>query len=128
MLGVADNIGYFTASEGCIRGDLNLSAYFMGCLAGISSIEIDGVGNVRGGESMYDDHFIEGNLREQSLRKIWENPDNFAYNRRFTTEMLTGKCWECEMGKYCAGGCRSYNHFVHGKMYEAPYCARHMGY
>lgn len=124
MLGVADNIGYFTPSEGSIRGNLNPKAYFMGCLAGISSIGIDSVGNVRGCESMYDEHFIEGNLREQSLVEIWENPDNFAYNRRFTPEMLTGKCRECEMGKYCAGGCRSYNYFVHGKMYEAPYCAR----
>lgn len=123
-LGVADNIGYFTPSEGSIRGSLGGKGYFLGCLAGISAIGIDSVGNVRGCESMYDEKFIEGNVRETSLKEIWENPDNFAYNRKFTKEMLTGKCRECEMGEYCAGGCRSYNFFVHGKLYEAPACAR----
>lgn len=125
-LGVADNIGYFTESEGSIRGNLSGKAYFRGCSAGISSIGIDSIGNVRGCESMYDERFNEGNLRKQSLREIWENPDNFAYNRKFKPDMLTGKCSSCEMGRYCAGGCRSYNFFVHGKMYEAPACARNV--
>ncbi len=123
-LGVADNIGYFTPSEGMLRGNLSGEAYFKGCSAGISSIGIDSVGNVRGCESMYDERFNEGNLRSQSLREIWENPDNFAYNRKFSPKLLTGKCKKCKMGKYCAGGCRSYNYFVHGKLYEAPACAR----
>lgn len=123
-LGVADNIGYFAPSEGSIRGNLSGRAYFQGCLAGISSIGIDSVGNVRGCESMYDERFTEGNLRQKPLKEIWENPDNFAYNRKFTPSKLTGKCKECEMGRYCAGGCRSYNFFVHGKLYEAPFCAR----
>lgn len=123
-LGVADNIGYFTESEGSLRGNLSGEAYFKGCSAGICAIGIDSIGNVRGCESMYDERFNEGNLRNQTLREIWENPDNFAYNRKFTPKMLTGKCKKCEMGKYCAGGCRSYNYFVHGKLYEAPACAR----
>lgn len=123
-LGVADNIGYFTPSEGSIRGNLSGKATFRGCSAGISSIGIDSVGNVRGCESMYDEYFNEGNLRTQSLYEIWNNPDNFSYNRKFTPALLTGKCKECAMGKYCAGGCRSYNYFVHGKLYEAPACAR----
>ena len=123
-LGVADNIGYFTPSEGSIRGNLSGKAYFRGCLAGICSIGIDSIGNVRGCESMYDERFNEGNLRKESLRKIWENPDNFSYNRKFSTNLLTGRCSTWDMGKYCAGGCRSYNFFVHGKLYETPFCAR----
>lgn len=122
-LGVADNIGYFTEEEGYIRGVKSGDAYFRGCSAGISSIGIDSVGNVRGCESMYDDAFIEGNIREQSLRSIWEDPDKFAYNRKFTKESLTGKCAECELGEYCGGGCRSYNYFVHRKLFESPFCA-----
>lgn len=124
MMGVADNIGYFTPEEGSIRGNMSGKAYFRGCAAGISSIGIDSAGNVRGCESMYDERFIEGNLREKSLREIWEGEDSFSYNRRFVPSMLTGSCAECEMGRYCAGGCRSYNYFVHGKLYESPYCAR----
>ena len=123
-LGVADNIGYFTKEEGYIRGTKGVKADFRGCLAGISAIGIDSVGNVRGCESMYDERFNEGNLRKQSLEEIWNNPDNFAYNRKFSPDMLTGKCSKCDMGKYCAGGCRSYNYFVHNKLYESPFCAK----
>ncbi|MCR5330331.1 MAG: radical SAM protein [Lachnospiraceae bacterium] len=122
-MGVADNIGYFTEAEGSIRGNLSGRAYFKGCSAGISSIGIDSIGNVRGCESMYDEHFNEGNLRKETLKEIWEDPNRFAYNRKFTKEMLTGKCAECELGEYCGGGCRSYNYFVHGKIYESPFCA-----
>ena len=122
-MGVADNIGYFTEDEGSLRGNLSGNAYFRGCCAGITSIGIDSVGNVRGCESMYDPVFTEGNLREERLKDIWENPDNFSYNRKFSAEMLTGKCAECELGEYCGGGCRSYNYFVHGKLYESPFCA-----
>ncbi len=126
MLGVADNIGYFTPEEGSIRGNMSGRAYYPGCSAGLTSIGIDSVGNVRGCESMYDPHFTEGNLRERTLREIWEDPDAFAYNRKFDQSMLTGPCATCELGGYCAGGCRSYNWFVHGKLYEAPRCARAM--
>ncbi len=123
-IGIADNIGYFTADEGLIRGDPYGRRTFPGCGAGLSVIGIDSVGNVRGCESMYDARFIEGNLRETPLRDIWENPDGFAYNRRFTPDLLTGECASCEYGAYCGGGCRSYNFFVHRKLYEYPNCAR----
>lgn len=124
VIGAADNIGYYTEGEGYLRGNLSGFAMFSGCRAGLSSIGIDSVGNVRGCESMYDDVFIEGNLRARPLREIWEDPAAFAYNRGFTTERLTGRCGGCKYGKYCRGGCRSYDHFVHGKLYESPMCAR----
>ena len=124
ILGIADNIGYYTAAEGRIRGNLSGKAGFSGCCAGLTSIGIDSVGNVRGCESMYDAFFIEGNLRERNLREIWEDPDSFAYNRRFKQENLTGKCKNCEMGAYCAGGCRSYNYFTHNKLYDSLRCAK----
>ena len=38
--------------------------------------------------------------------------------------MLTGSCSGCEYGSVCAGGCRSYNYFSGGKLYENPLCAR----
>ena len=122
-MGIAHNIGYYTDAEPYLRGNFN-GAPFRGCTAGLDGIGIDSIGNVRGCESMYDDCFIEGNLREKSLAEIWNNPDGFAYNRKFTPDMLTGKCKACDKARYCAAGCRSYNHFVHGKLYESPFCAR----
>lgn len=122
-VGIADNIGYYTDGEGYLRGNKNGLAFFRGCRAGISSIGIDSVGNVRGCESMIDERFNEGNLREKSLKEIWEDPKSFLYNRTFSIKKLAGKCCGCVYGKYCHGGCRSYNWFVHGKMYESPFCA-----
>lgn len=126
IMGIADNIGYFTPKEGSIRGNKSGKAFFRGCRAGLSAIGIDSIGNIRGCESMYDECFNEGNIREKSLREIWENPDGFAYNRQYTRHLLTGKCATCSLGDYCGGGCRSYNHFVHGKLYESPCCARNI--
>ena len=123
-VGIADNIGYYTEAEGYLRGNLSGKAVFTGCRAGLSGIGIDSIGNVRGCEAMYDDFFIEGNLREKTLKEIWNDPDAFSYNRRFTQDRLTGKCRTCEYGKVCAGGCRSYNYFSTGKMYESSGCVR----
>ena len=123
-IGIADNIGYYTEAEGYLRGNPSGKAVFTGCRAGLSGIGIDSIGNVRGCEAMYDEYFIEGNLREKSLKEIWNDPDAFSYNRCFTPDQLTGKCKTCEYGRICAGGCRSYNYFSTGKMYESPYCAR----
>ncbi|MBQ3862367.1 MAG: radical SAM protein [Clostridia bacterium] len=124
-VGVADNIGYFTPEEtegAGIRGAKG--AVFRGCGAGLTAFGIDSVGNVRGCESLYDPRFNEGNLRDRSLVSIWTDPDAFAYNRKFTPDMLTGKCARCEYGPFCAGGCRSYDWFAGGKLYENPLCAR----
>ena len=122
-IGIADNIGYFSENEPVLRG--NPFACFEGCGAGIVSIGIDSVGNVRGCESMYDDFFIEGNLRERSLKDIWEDDNSFLYNRAFDVSMLTGSCAKCLMGPLCAGGCRSYNYFTNGgKLYENVLCPR----
>ena len=120
LLGVADNIGYFTPEERAIRGHKE----FAGCGAGLCSVGIDSKGNVSGCESMRDPLFIEGNLREKSLAEIWYSPDSFKYNRNFDESMLQGKCADCPEGPYCAGGCRSYNFFTSGSLYESRYCAR----
>ena len=123
-VGAADNIGYFTPEEGFVRG--LPGTVFCGCSAGLSTIGIDSVGNVRGCESMYDPRFNEGNLRERTLRDIWNDPHAFAYNRAFRPERLTGRCASCPHGAVCAGGCRSYNWFAGGRLYESPLCAKNL--
>lgn len=123
-MGTADNIGYYTENEPLLRGAPGST--FCGCGAGLTSIGIDSIGNVRGCESMYDEHFIEGNLRQRTLADIWNDENAFSYNRKFKPEMLTGKCADCPVGMLCAGGCRSYNYFTNdGKLYENILCARH---
>lgn len=114
---LADNLGYYYAA----RSGEPLQA-FQGCAAGLRVLGLDSEGNVRGCESLYDSRFIEGNLRERTLRDIWMDPDAFAYNRRFYPSDLTGRCAGCPHGATCAGGCRSFNAF-HGALYESVNCA-----
>lgn len=120
-IAAADNIGYYTAEESRVRGIAG--GVFGGCAAGLSTVGIDSVGNVRGCESMYDARFTEGNLRERTLADIWTDPAAFAYNRRFAPSLLTGGCQACPHGDTCAGGCRSYNFFTTGRLYENCLCA-----
>ena len=126
-LGVADSIGYYTETEGSLRGVQDGRTCFTGCRAGLTTLGIDSVGNVRGCESMYDARFNEGNLRLTSLRKIWESESAFSYNRGFKPAFLSGECSSCSEAYRCAGGCRSYNYFTTGKLYENPGCARSLG-
>ncbi|MBQ4289627.1 MAG: radical SAM protein [Clostridia bacterium] len=121
IVGVADNIGYYTPEEGYNRGKRGYC--YKGCSAGLTTLGIDSVGNVRGCESLYDERFNEGNLRERSLLEIWTDDNAFAYNRKFNPSLLSGKCASCPHGEVCAGGCRSYDYFSIGKLYENPLCA-----
>ena len=125
-LGIADNIGYYTESEGSLRGNRSGVAVYKGCQAGLTVVGIDSVGNVKGCESLYDERFFEGNVRQRSLKSIWEDPEAFSYNRKFNTDMLTGKCASCDKKSVCRGGCRSMDHFAGGKLYESPCCAREL--
>ena len=115
---LADNIGYY-------NGDLQ---NFTGCAAGLCAIGIDSDGNVRGCESLKDGRFIEGNLNTRTLKDIWADENSFLYNRKFTPDLLTGNCANCEYGKICAGGCRSHNFFSHNKLYESTVCAKNFKY
>ncbi len=122
QIAIADNIGYHTECEHSIRG--NVCTGYSGCNAGITIIGIDSVGNVRGCESLYDDEFIEGNLLETTLYDIWTSPTAFAYNRNFSKKILKGKCAECDVWYKCAGGCRSFNYFYSGELYQSDICLR----
>lgn len=117
-----DCVGYFDENEEAIRGYNKVNAPFSGCGAGLCVIGLDSVGNVKGCESLYDDKFIEGNLRNESLKKIWTKEGNFAYNRGFTPDKVTGHCAGCDKASVCAGGCRSMSYFTTGNYYDNPYC------
>lgn len=120
----ADSIGYFDENEAEIRGRSSPLCYWGGCAAGISSVFIDSVGNVKGCGALYSDVFIEGNVRKTSLSDIWNSDDSFAYNRKFTTELLSGMCKGCDVGEVCKGGCRSSNYFSTDSLYSSAFCCR----
>jgi len=88
------------------------------------SIFIDSVGNVNGCGALYADVFIEGNVRKTSLADIWNDNSTCAYNRKFTTDLLTGMCEGCDVGDVCKGGCRSSNYFSTNSLYTNAFCCR----
>ena len=114
-----DNIGYFDENENYIRED---GCRWYGCQAGLSVIGIDSVGNVRGCESLQSDTFIEGNVRTEMLKDIWNKEGNFAYNREFSATMLSGNCDGCDKGEICRGGCRGSCFFNTKNNFENAYC------
>ena len=107
---VGHNIGYFGTPESALRaGDIALP-FWLGCRAGCQVLGIESGGDVKGclslPSSVHGEHrFVEGNVREKSLRDIWNRADGFAYNRLFKETQLFGFCRVCRFRDVCRGGC-----------------------
>jgi radical SAM protein with 4Fe4S-binding SPASM domain len=107
---VGHNIGYFGKPESALRAADIALPFWLGCRAGCQVIGIESGGDVKGclslPSSVHGEHrFVEGNVREQSLRDIWNRPDAFAYNRLFKEAQLLGFCRVCRFRDVCRGGC-----------------------
>ncbi len=114
---VGENIGYY----GCKGTELLNGAPYLGCYAGTRVIGIESNGNVKGCLSMQE-QFVEGNIRDSSLTEIWNNPDGFAYNRKFTRQTADGACRECRYLPLCRGGCATTSVSATGRRADNPYC------
>jgi radical SAM protein with 4Fe4S-binding SPASM domain len=103
----ADNVGYMSRHEPLLRtGSGQPTQFWSGCGAGLEVVGVTSDGTVRGCLSL-PPAADEGNLRERSLAAIWQDPEAFAYNRRFRSEALSGPCAGCGFARVCRGGCRS---------------------
>lgn len=121
---VADNIGYFGQNEELFRSSYRSRlSFWTGCYAGMQAMGIDANGDIKGCLSMPSiPKFIEGNIRRNTLKEIWERPGAFSYNRDFKSEMLEGNCSGCEYGMICRGGCKSTAYCFTGSFFNNPYC------
>jgi radical SAM protein with 4Fe4S-binding SPASM domain len=123
-INVCDNIGYFSRHERELRrtAEPALFDFWCGCSAGCLTLGIEANGNVKGCLSLQSDQFIEGNLKREPLRSIWEKPGNFAYTRNFRPQDLHGYCRGCEFGEICRGGCTFIAVGATGSPHNNPYC------
>ena len=121
-----DDIGYFDENEKHLRHTPGRWGEWHGCQAGLSVIGIDSIGNIKGCESLYDAHFIEGNVRKEPLEKIWFRDGGFAYNREFDKSLLQGRCAACDKAEQCRGGCRGINYFSTGSPFQNTCCSRRL--
>ncbi len=98
-----------------------------GCTAGIYSFGILHNGDIIGCTSIRNKEYIEGNIKEKSLREIWENPDNFSWRRKFTKENLKGDCLKCSYAERCLGGCPNTRRCMNGTINsENLYCTQNL--
>ena len=114
----ADCIGYYSP---ILSKDLYASKW-KGCQAGLRVMGIESNGIIKGCLSIHGKDYEEGNIRERSLKDIWNDKNNFKYNRRFSPDMLTGICKDCKWGAICRGGCSEKAMSFTGTPYESPYC------
>ncbi|MFH2006403.1 MAG: radical SAM protein [bacterium] len=118
----ADNIGYMSRNEPRLRTGIGEpTEFFPGCQAGLGVVGITSNGTVRGCLSLPPDA-DEGSIRERTLTGIWNDPEAFAYNRRFRLEDLHGPCAGCPFGKVCRGGCTSLAYAVTGRPHGNRHC------
>lgn len=104
----ADCIGYYNVKELQTRQIAYKTASFpiwKGCNAGKRGFGILQNGDILGCTSIRDKQFIEGSIRKQSLREIWESSDTFLWNRNATKGQLKDDCNKCKFGDECLGGC-----------------------
>ncbi|MFA5138180.1 MAG: radical SAM protein [Elusimicrobiota bacterium] len=109
-----DNLGYYCEPD--IR-----KKPWKGCFAGRHLMGVDADGSIKGCLSLPRE-FVEGNIRKEPLRKIWEDPQRFKYNRYFSPDMLKGHCAGCPKAEPCRGGCTVTAYSATGNRFDNPYC------
>lgn len=123
----ADCIGYYTNKELEIKKISYGTEYVSlwdGCNAGTRGFGVLQNGDILGCTSIRDEKFIEGNIRERSLKEIWEDKNAFLWRRSLTKEMLAGNCKTCRYGSKCLGGCPNTRLTMTQDIYsENQYCA-----
>lgn len=102
LIVLADCIGYYSNKDIKVNENfLNDNWSWTGCGAGKHVIGILHNGDIVACTSIRDKTLVAGNIREKSLKSIWESPDSFKWNRNFDSSKLKGFCREC---RYCING------------------------
>ncbi|HEY8365156.1 MAG TPA: radical SAM protein [Haloplasmataceae bacterium] len=124
-----DCIGYydFKSTQVMRKAKGDESYIWSGCGAGKASIGILHNGDIVGCTSIRDKEYIEGNIRDKSLKKIWTDENSFLWNRSFKKDDLSGFCGKCRYGDLCLGGCSNTRLCMEGNLYQSNrYCLYYM--
>ena len=121
----ADCIGYYSEKEMIIRQKPEMSgSIWNGCNAGLRSFGILQNGDILGCTSIREKAFVEGNIRNTPLSRIWHDPERFSWRRSMTKADLVGDCATCLYGSRCLGGCPNVRLTMNGNINsENVYCA-----
>jgi cation:H+ antiporter len=92
------------------------------CGAGRSVLGIEADGAIKGCPSLPTEAWTGGNVRDDSLKDIWERSKPLRYTRDRSVEDLWGYCRECYYADVCRAGCTWTSFVFFGKAGNNPYC------
>jgi radical SAM protein with 4Fe4S-binding SPASM domain len=120
-LWAGNNIGYFGPSEHVLRG-AGPRGCGGTCGAGRHTLGIEANGDVKACPSLPSAAYVGGNIRDASLRDIWERARPLRFARTRTVDDLWGWCRGCYYAEACMGGCTWTAHVLFGRAGNNPFC------
>ena len=121
---ITDNIGYCTTDDLALRTiQGGFPRMWLGCRAGLEALGVTSDGRVKGCLAL-PDTCSEGNVCEESLTSIWNDPHRFHYNRQYSPQQLSGSCATCKEANRCRGGCTATAFAMHGQPGINSHCFR----
>jgi radical SAM protein with 4Fe4S-binding SPASM domain len=114
-----NNIGYYGPHESELRAHF-VDRHNGSCSAGRSRLEANG--DVKGCPSLPTVDYVGGNVRDASLRDIWERAPPLRFTRERTVDELWGFCRGCYYAEACLAGCSWTSHVLFGRRGNNPFC------
>jgi radical SAM protein with 4Fe4S-binding SPASM domain len=116
-----NNVGYFGPYEGLLRASYP-QGHMGSCGAGRTMLGIEANGDIKGCPSLPSSDYVGGNVRDASLKDIWERSAPLRFTRGRTTDELWGRCAGCYYASHCLGGCTWTTHVLFGRPGNNPFC------
>jgi len=116
-----NNVGYFGPHESTLRAHYP-SKHTGSCGAGRVTLGIEANGDVKGCPSLPTADYVGGNVRDHSLRDIWERAAPLRFTRERTPRDLWGFCASCYYAEACLAGCSWTTHVLFGRPGNNPFC------
>jgi radical SAM protein with 4Fe4S-binding SPASM domain len=116
-----NNVGYFGPYETLLRGTLP-RGHMSSCGAGRATLGIEANGDIKGCPSLPTSDYVGGNVRDHSLKDIWERASELRFTRDRTVADLWGYCRDCYYNDVCRAGCTWTGHVLFGRPGNNPFC------
>ncbi len=116
-----NDIGYFGPYETELRGAMP-RGHMAACGAGRGTLGIEADGTLKGCPSLPTKDYAGGNVRDDSVKDIWERAAPLRFTRQRTRDDLWGWCATCYYGDDCLGGCSWTSHVIFGRTGNNPFC------
>ena len=120
---LGNNLGYYGPHEVILRSRPGgETSWWTGCKAGQYTVGIESDGKIKACPSLPTAPYVGGNVRDRSIRDLWNNTPELAFTRDRDKSELWGFCGTCEYGETCMAGCSFTAHCTLGKRGNNPFC------